>query len=725
MGTWILPSLWCIMQVALISAIGVAISRSMSRRYPRVGAQVTAAATITILAITVLLPITLPSVLLPRTALEAPVGQVDTDAGAAAADQSNGAPSASQPEPILLDAQRLLSTALSFTTTSVASSQTGSWVLVGVATIATGFVAWGMLGFLGALRHILTLRRQSMPIEDPDANRRLRQLGEKLAVKTPVALRESKEVASATVIGWRQPVILLPLDWQSWTSDQFQAALAHELAHVRRKDFLWRLLSSFARALHFYHPLMHRLVRQLILSQELAADRLAASATGDPTKYLKALSQLAIGQDDLTRLRAEPIVLPALSTDLIRRIKMLRAKDCNHNSRAPLGLHALAIGAVVAVGAVTMVLRSSAEPLNSDVNTEQSGRTSQVTLSETFGDGALFNREPLDISLVGDNETGAFALRLGELTRHPEFRPVMMAMNKLLGKVMQFDAGANPEPEFHLELIDHVIGSVAFTIKPFENPAGDEHKNVVILGSSELAIRFHYDVPWQDWVRQNVPGAVEKSEGDLVYFEYLQPAFGPKPLLVAALDGRTIIMALSLEQLQKMADQSAQHRTSPALATEWKATDGGFCTFVVTDKTIEPIAPSPDKPGELVGAEVIKHTRMFSLGLDVQEQTGEVGLKLSLVCEDQQSAESVQTAINTLIPMAIAKREKDAAAINPASKFKNAYERFLIKLFAGCSTRVVERDDKTFAVEITGLEVFPLREMVSALAAKPGQSTAK
>ena len=53
--------------------------------------------------------------------------------------------------------------------------------------------------------------------------------------------------------------------------------LAHELAHVRRTDYLAGLLARLGVALHFYHPLVYWLAARLHLQQELAADALAAA----------------------------------------------------------------------------------------------------------------------------------------------------------------------------------------------------------------------------------------------------------------------------------------------------------------------------------------------------------------------------------------------------------------------------------------------------------------
>src|SRR5205814_2225266 len=53
-----------------------------------------------------------------------------------------------------------------------------------------------------------------------------------------VAVRESPAVDSPLTLGLFRPIILLPAGWREWSAEQLGLVLAHELAHVRRCDFL-------------------------------------------------------------------------------------------------------------------------------------------------------------------------------------------------------------------------------------------------------------------------------------------------------------------------------------------------------------------------------------------------------------------------------------------------------------------------------------------------------
>ena len=155
--------------------------------------------------------------------------------------------------------------------------------------------------------------------------------------------------------GWLRPVVLLPADWREWDETELRAALAHELAHVRRSDFLLGLLARLGLALHFYHPLLYWLAGRLRLQQELAADGLAAPLAGGRDAYLRGLARLALRLSD--RRPAGWPANPLFSRGmLMRRIRMLKTKEgCFVGKASRWGRALVAVllaGAIVGVAAL-------------------------------------------------------------------------------------------------------------------------------------------------------------------------------------------------------------------------------------------------------------------------------------------------------------------------------------------------------------------------------------
>ena len=109
-----------------------------------------------------------------------------------------------------------------------------------------------------------------------------------------VALRVVDVLDSPASAGWWRPVVLLPAALLTrMPVDLIEALLAHELAHIRRHDYLVNLMQGAVEALLFYHPVTWWLSRRIRIERELIADQLAAQATGEPRRLALALSELS------------------------------------------------------------------------------------------------------------------------------------------------------------------------------------------------------------------------------------------------------------------------------------------------------------------------------------------------------------------------------------------------------------------------------------------------
>ena len=87
--------------------------------------------------------------------------------------------------------------------------------------------------------------------------------------------------------------MLLPMSALAGLSPlQVEAILAHELAHIRRHDYLVNLLQTLLETLLFYHPAVWWLSRQIRIEREHCCDDLAVSLCGDPVVYARALADL-------------------------------------------------------------------------------------------------------------------------------------------------------------------------------------------------------------------------------------------------------------------------------------------------------------------------------------------------------------------------------------------------------------------------------------------------
>ena len=95
------------------------------------------------------------------------------------------------------------------------------------------------------------------------------------------------------VIGWRRPAILLPArSTMALDAAGMRAVLAHELAHVKRGDYLVNWSQIVADALLFHHPAARWVSRRIRLEREYCCDDVAVRVSGDARSYARALATL-------------------------------------------------------------------------------------------------------------------------------------------------------------------------------------------------------------------------------------------------------------------------------------------------------------------------------------------------------------------------------------------------------------------------------------------------
>jgi beta-lactamase regulating signal transducer with metallopeptidase domain len=154
------------------------------------------------------------------------------------------------------------------------------------------------------------------------------RLAPKLGIVQRVALRLVNTGDGPVTAGWWKPVVLLPVAVVArMPVDLIEALIAHELAHVRRRDYLVNLLQGVAEALLFYHPAVWWLSHRIRIERELVADDLAALALGEPRRLALALSELdrhLAGRSPVPHIHYAPA---AHGGQLMSRIRQLVRPD--------------------------------------------------------------------------------------------------------------------------------------------------------------------------------------------------------------------------------------------------------------------------------------------------------------------------------------------------------------------------------------------------------------
>jgi beta-lactamase regulating signal transducer with metallopeptidase domain len=154
---------------------------------------------------------------------------------------------------------------------------------------------------LGGWWMIRRLRRTALiPVPEP-VQRCFEHVCKCLGLKRPIDFYLSEKVASPLTVGMFRALVLLPVSAvTSLSPEQLEVVLAHELAHVRRADYLWNMVQTVVETLFFFHPAVWWIGRNLRQQRELCCDDIALKSCSDPVVYASAL--LRLEEERRTRL---------------------------------------------------------------------------------------------------------------------------------------------------------------------------------------------------------------------------------------------------------------------------------------------------------------------------------------------------------------------------------------------------------------------------------------
>jgi beta-lactamase regulating signal transducer with metallopeptidase domain len=160
-------------------------------------------------------------------------------------------------------------------------------------------------------------------------------------------VQQSPAVAVPVTLGVLSPRIVLPAAWPTWPEAKLQAVLAHEAAHVRRRDPLIALAARVNRCVFWFHPLAWWLERKLAATAEQACDEAAVAAVGQTRAYAEVLLDMA----EAVRRRGGRLSWQGVAIDgaaLERRIdRILRGDLARRTSRRRKAAVAVACAAAI------------------------------------------------------------------------------------------------------------------------------------------------------------------------------------------------------------------------------------------------------------------------------------------------------------------------------------------------------------------------------------------
>ncbi len=215
-------------------------------------------------------------------------------------------------------------------------------VFLGLATIIVALLALVRLSLLARdLHHLHRLRLAAPALGDEAADRTLRELADCLAVQRPATLLEGPRGCVPMTFHWRRPAIVVP---RGLVHDRaaLRIALAHELIHVRRHDYVWAVLGRLASAAFAFHPLVRLLQNGIDRCRETSCDaEVVASGVAPPEEYAEVLVRtLAHAQVPMTAVAAGMATRSPTIKERLKTMKRFATTDVTSRFRSGSALAA-------------------------------------------------------------------------------------------------------------------------------------------------------------------------------------------------------------------------------------------------------------------------------------------------------------------------------------------------------------------------------------------------
>ena len=219
-----------------------------------------------------------------------------------------------------------------------------------VAVYLTGIICFGfrlMLDYFQTIR----LRTEELSDMEPAFMDYIWELANKMGIKKPVYSYISCKIEIPVMIGFFRPFILLPLAAiNNLSPQQIEAILLHELAHIRRNDYLWNLVQTVLDIIFFFNPFAWWISKNIRNEREQCCDEMVLQFS-DPYHYARAL--LSLEESDK---QSHNLVMAAVRkhSQLLHRIKnIMEMKNHRINLRQKLIALVIVITATISIAWLT------------------------------------------------------------------------------------------------------------------------------------------------------------------------------------------------------------------------------------------------------------------------------------------------------------------------------------------------------------------------------------
>jgi len=313
------------------------------------------------------------------------------------------------------------------------------WVVANLERTSPWWVmGWGVGVLLLALRvgggcwWVRRLRASARPV--PATVRRAAvRAADRIGLASPAPVRQTPRLDAPLICGWQSPLVLLPESTvRQSSSDELEAVLAHEFAHVRRHDVAVSWVQAVVETLLFFHPAAWWLSRQVRLERERCCDDAVVAGGVSTLVYARALTHVA--EATLQTRPAPGVALAPAASDgaLLARIRRLAQPNYTEPVRRLRLL--VAITLLVCVPVLLAACASSGPPNESTpASSEVMAQALRVEedSSELRPSEQVRNRVIIvDSTFVADGDTSVF-LSVDPFDGESIHRAIQLRFNRL------------------------------------------------------------------------------------------------------------------------------------------------------------------------------------------------------------------------------------------------------------------------------------------------------
>jgi beta-lactamase regulating signal transducer with metallopeptidase domain len=361
-----------------------------------------------------------------------------------------------------------------------------------------------LLQFVRNYRYVNVIRKYGLSKATVEWRMFVRKVAAQMGIKKPVHIWVSELVTSPVTIGYIKPVILVPLAAVNQLStQQLEAVLLHELAHIRRFDYLLNLILKLIQSILYFNPFVKAFVKIVEREREKSCDEMVMQFQYDPYGYASALLELEKA-NHLPKTLA--VAAGGKKNDLLHRVEWIMGV----NKQPVFSFNKLA---GVLAGLLCLITFNALLILSKPVHKINSGIAATTgSLSSPF---YLFMDDDKKAEAVNAAETAATIVNNIE----PYVKQIAASIDEKEAAIME------KELEGLGEKIEHAIANpFAVAATHFAAPEAPELKNYQeeqVKEAIDASKRVLQEKEWEE-VEKNIAEVFTQQQKEALKAEYLK-----------------------------------------------------------------------------------------------------------------------------------------------------------------------------------------------------------